>query len=51
VVVEVLGEGADARATICFPDHGEKRFLLALSPLERPQAGAGSSQAGVPTDR
>ena len=51
VVVEVLGEGADARATICFPDHGEKRFLLALSPLERPQAGAGSSQAGVSTDR
>ena len=36
VVVEVEGEGGDARATICFPDHGEKRFILALSPLERP---------------
>ncbi len=37
--VEVEGEGEDARATICFPDHGEKRFLLALSPLERPAPG------------
>ncbi|MGD1011671.1 MAG: UvrD-helicase domain-containing protein [Acidimicrobiales bacterium] len=36
VVTEVSGEGEDARATIRFPDHGEKRFLLALSPLERP---------------
>ena len=40
VVIEVEGEGDDARATICFPDHGEKRFLLALSPLERPPAAA-----------
>jgi DNA helicase-2/ATP-dependent DNA helicase PcrA len=37
VVIEVEGEGDDARATICFPDHGEKRFLLALSPLARPK--------------
>ena len=29
------------RATICFPDHGEKRFLLALSPLERPGSASG----------
>jgi len=36
VVVDIEGEGDDARATIRFPDHGEKRFLLALSPLERP---------------
>ncbi|MGA3353490.1 MAG: UvrD-helicase domain-containing protein [Acidimicrobiales bacterium] len=36
VVIEVEGEGEDARATICFPKQGEKRFLLALSPLERP---------------
>jgi DNA helicase-2/ATP-dependent DNA helicase PcrA len=44
VVIEVEGEGEDARATICFPKHGEKRFLLALSPLERPPAaGAGSA--------
>ncbi len=35
VVVEVEGEGADARATIRFPDKGDKRFLLALSPIER----------------
>ena len=35
LVLEVNGEGEDARATICFPDHGEKRFLLALSPIER----------------
>ena len=47
VVVEVLGEGADARATICFPEHGEKRFILALSPLRRALPGA----AGSPTDR
>jgi DNA helicase-2/ATP-dependent DNA helicase PcrA len=47
VVLEVEGEGDDARATICFPDHGEKRFLLALSPLQRP----GSPTLGGPTDR
>jgi len=35
VVTEVEGEGEDARATISFPGHGEKRFLLALSPIER----------------
>ena len=35
VVVEVQGEGEDARATIRFPEHGEKRFLLALSPIAR----------------
>jgi DNA helicase-2/ATP-dependent DNA helicase PcrA len=44
VVVEVQGEGEDARATIRFMEHGEKRFLLALSPIERPPAGG-------PTDR
>ena len=33
VVIEVEGEGDDARATIRFPNHGEKRFLIALSPL------------------
>jgi len=44
VVVEVQGEGEDARATIRFSEHGEKRFLLALSPIERPSAGE-------PTDR
>jgi len=37
VVVAVEGEGADARATIRFPDKGDKRFLLALSPIERPK--------------
>ena len=47
VVLEVEGEGDDARATICFPDHGEKRFLLALSPLQRP----GGPTSGGPTDR
>jgi DNA helicase-2/ATP-dependent DNA helicase PcrA len=47
VVLEVEGEGDDARATICFPDHGEKRFLLALSPLRRP----GGPTPGGPTDR
>ena len=36
VVLEVEGEGDDARATIRFPDKGDKRFLVALSPLERP---------------
>ncbi len=46
VVLEVEGEGDDARATICFPDHGEKRFLLALSPLQRP-----GGPPGEPTDR
>ena len=39
VVVEVQGEGEDARATIRFQEHGEKRFLLALSPIARPPAG------------
>ena len=40
VVTEVAGKGEDARATIRFPGHGEKRFLLALSPIERvPTAG------------
>jgi DNA helicase-2/ATP-dependent DNA helicase PcrA len=36
VVIEVEGEGEDARATIRFPDKGDKRFLVALSPLSRP---------------
>ena len=36
VVLEVEGVGADERATIRFPDKGDKRFLVALSPLERP---------------
>jgi DNA helicase-2/ATP-dependent DNA helicase PcrA len=44
VVIEVEGEGDDARATICFPDHGEKRFLLALSPLERPLGLGGHAE-------
>ncbi len=35
VVLDLQGDGDDARATIRFPDYGEKRFLLALSPLER----------------
>ena len=39
VVVEVQGEGEDARATIRFAEHGEKRFLLALSPIARAPAG------------
>jgi DNA helicase-2/ATP-dependent DNA helicase PcrA len=43
VVLELEGEGDDARATIRFPDVGEKRFLLALSPVERAPGG--------PTDR
>jgi DNA helicase-2/ATP-dependent DNA helicase PcrA len=39
VVVEVQGDGDDARATIRFGEHGEKRFILALSPIARPPAG------------
>ncbi len=39
VVVEVQGDGDDARATIRFSEHGEKRFILALSPIARPPAG------------
>jgi DNA helicase-2/ATP-dependent DNA helicase PcrA len=46
VVIEVQGAGEDARATICFPTHGEKRFLLALSPIERV-----AQVAGEPTDQ
>ena len=46
VVLEVQGAGDEARATICFPTHGEKRFLLALSPLER-----ATPVAGEPTDQ
>ncbi|MDA8034137.1 MAG: hypothetical protein M0T71_08215, partial [Actinomycetota bacterium] len=34
-VVAVSGEGARAEATIAFPRRGEKRFLLALTPLKR----------------
>ncbi len=45
VVVEVEGEGEDARATICFPDYGEKRFILALSPLKRPAPQNGEGKA------
>ncbi len=37
-MLEVEGEGDDARAKIRFADVGDKRFLLALSPLERPPA-------------
>jgi DNA helicase-2/ATP-dependent DNA helicase PcrA len=44
VVVEVQGAGEDARAAICFPEHGEKRFLLALSPIERPPVGEPTDQ-------
>ena len=44
VVVAVQGEGEDARATIRFREHGEKRFLLALSPIERPPAGEPTDQ-------
>jgi len=52
VVIEVEGKDEDARARICFPDHGEKRFLLALSPLERaPVAAAASPEGDAPTDR
>ena len=57
VVVEVEGEGEDARATICFPGHGEKRFLLALSPIERapaptgPVGGSPPGGLGEPTDQ
>jgi DNA helicase-2/ATP-dependent DNA helicase PcrA len=35
IVIETEGEGGDARATIRFRDVGEKRFLLALTPLRR----------------
>jgi len=38
VVVEVQGEGEDARATIRFMEHGEKRFLLGAQP-DRTAAG------------
>jgi DNA helicase-2/ATP-dependent DNA helicase PcrA len=34
-VVAVSGEGDKAEATIAFPRRGEKRFLLALTPLKR----------------
>jgi DNA helicase-2/ATP-dependent DNA helicase PcrA len=44
VVTEVQGEGEDARAAIRFREHGEKRFLLALSPIERPPAGEPTDQ-------
>ncbi|MGD0982235.1 MAG: UvrD-helicase domain-containing protein [Acidimicrobiales bacterium] len=44
VVVEVQGEGEDSRATIRFAEHGEKRFLLALSPIERPLSGEPTDQ-------
>jgi DNA helicase-2/ATP-dependent DNA helicase PcrA len=39
VVVETEGEGEDSRATIRFAEHGVKRFLLALSQIERAPAG------------
>jgi DNA helicase-2/ATP-dependent DNA helicase PcrA len=52
VVIEVEGEDEDARATICFPDHGEKRFLLALSPLERAAVAEASPEVtDLPTAR
>jgi DNA helicase-2/ATP-dependent DNA helicase PcrA len=35
IVLEVAGQGADAEATIHFPDVGEKRFSLHLTPLKR----------------
>lgn len=35
VVVEVSGEGEHASAMIAFPRQGQKRFLLALTPLKR----------------
>ncbi len=35
VVVEVDGEGLQAEAVIAFERHGEKRFLLAATPLKR----------------
>ncbi|HET9061081.1 MAG TPA: UvrD-helicase domain-containing protein [Acidimicrobiales bacterium] len=35
IVIEVAGAGADAEATIRFPDVGEKRFSLHLTPLKR----------------
>lgn len=35
VVIEVLGEGADAEAVIRFPSVGEKRLLLGLAPVKR----------------
>jgi len=44
VVVDVQGQGEDARAAIRFPEHGEKRFLLALSPIERPPVGEPTDQ-------
>ncbi|HLI14964.1 MAG TPA: UvrD-helicase domain-containing protein [Acidimicrobiales bacterium] len=34
-VVATRGEGERAEATIAFPGRGERRFLLALTPLER----------------
>jgi DNA helicase-2/ATP-dependent DNA helicase PcrA len=35
VIVELDGQGDQARATIRFPELGNKRFFLALSPIER----------------
>jgi DNA helicase-2/ATP-dependent DNA helicase PcrA len=34
-IVEIAGEGARAEAVISFPRQGEKRFLLAMTPLKR----------------
>ena len=35
VVVEVAGAGLESEAVIAFERHGEKRFLLAATPLKR----------------
>ena len=35
VIVEVRGEGLKAEAVIAFDRHGEKRFLLSVTPLKR----------------
>jgi DNA helicase-2/ATP-dependent DNA helicase PcrA len=35
VVVQVVGTGDGAEATVAFEDAGEKRLLLSLAPLER----------------
>jgi DNA helicase-2/ATP-dependent DNA helicase PcrA len=35
VIVAVRGEGPESEAVIAFERHGEKRFLLAATPLKR----------------
>lgn len=35
VVLEIIGDGADAEAVIRFPGLGEKRLLLSLAPIKK----------------